>query len=305
MSGDPSDARGVARDLAAHLKHLRDFRGLRYVSARPIPRTTGSVEFASESVEAQAVPEVAPEAGQVAAAKVEGAVAAMPEPARRVLPVAPTGAIRESARTWTAAQKLEYLQHKNIGACTRCGLARTRSNIVFGVGDPEAAIMFVGEAPGEDEDRRGEPFVGRAGQRLNEWLRALDLDRSDVYITNVLKCRPPGNRDPEPDEVGKCSPFLRAQIRAIQPRVLVALGRFAGALLLGGGERTMRSMRGRRWTYEEAQAGLTIPVIVTYHPSYVLRQERDARPGDNEANEAVMVDLRQALALVQANSRRS
>ena len=298
---DSAEVRDLARAIAVHLKHLRDFRGLRYVSALPLPTSTRSADAPSEPL-AQAVVAVAPEVSQPIT--VAGALPAMPDSARRVLPVAPSGATRESARTWTAAQKLEYLQHKNIGPCTRCALARTRSNIVFGVGDPEAALMFVGEAPGEDEDRRGEPFVGRAGQRLNEWLRALQLDRSDVYITNVLKCRPPGNRDPEPEEVGKCSPFLRAQIRAIQPRVLVALGRFAGSLLLGGGERTLRSMRGRAWTYEEAQAGLQIPVIVTYHPSYVLRQERDARSGDNEANEAVMADLRQALALVQASARR-
>ncbi|HRI07011.1 MAG TPA: uracil-DNA glycosylase [Nannocystaceae bacterium] len=212
-------------------------------------------------------------------------------------PASPPSAVREDARYWTSAQKLDYLRSKNVGNCQRCPLARTRTNIVFGVGNPEASIMFVGEAPGQEEDLRGEPFVGRAGQRLTEWLGALGLRRDDVYIANVLKCRPPGNRDPEREEVERCSPFLRAQIRAIQPKVLVALGRYAGMLLLGVEERTMRSMRGRTWTYEEPQAGLRVPLIVTYHPSYVLRQERDVPPGkSSEANDAVMTDLRQALA---------
>ena len=128
------------------------------------------------------------------------------------------------------------------------GLAQVCAK-VYGVGDQSAALMFIGEAPGFDEDREGVPFVGAAGRRLTQWLGRLGLTRDQVYIANVLKCRPPGNREPEPDEVERCSPFLRAQIRAIAPRMIVALGRHAGMLLLGGGQdRTLREMRGRSWS---------------------------------------------------------
>lgn len=160
--------------------------------------------------------------------------------------------------------------------------------------------MFIGEAPGRDEDLQGEPFVGRAGQRLNMWLRELGMTREQVYIANVLKCRPPGNRDPEPAEVAKCSPFLQAQIRAIEPRVIVALGRYAGMFLLGGEDRRMHAMRGRSWAYTEPQSGRSIPVFVTYHPSYVLRREHEEPPGKSSADQTVLADLRQAIAVIRA-----
>ena len=187
-------------------------------------------------------------------------------------------AMRARAREWSAAEKLSYLRERNVGDCQRCVLARTRRNIVFGVGSPEADLMFVGEAPGAEEDRRGEPFVGAAGQRLDQWIAALGLSRSEVYIANVLKCRPPGNRDPQAVEIERCSPFLQAQIRAIQPRVIVALGRFAGCLLLGR-QRKMYEMRRDLHHYLEPKSGARIPLVVTYHPSYVLRSEKQPRGG--------------------------
>ncbi|HEY8377390.1 MAG TPA: uracil-DNA glycosylase, partial [Nannocystis sp.] len=220
-----------------------------------------------------------------------------PRPAGSAEPPRPAGGDkRADAQNWTPAQKLAYLRARNIGDCTRCKLARSRTNIVFGVGDPHARLMFVGEAPGADEDRRGEPFVGAAGRRLTQWIERLGLCREQVYIANVLKCRPPGNRDPAADEVEKCGPFLRAQIRAIRPDVLVALGRHAGMFLLGGREDLrIGQVRGRRFTYEDPKDGLQIPLFITYHPSYVIRREGELAPGQrNPADDTVMADLERA-----------
>lgn len=210
-------------------------------------------------------------------------------------------ALRSQAESWSAATKLEYLRKKNVGDCRRCALCQTRKNIVFGVGNAETKIMFVGEAPGADEDRTGEPFVGRAGQLLDRWLVDLGMSRGDVYIANVLKCRPPKNRDPQPGEVERCSPFLRAQIRAIRPAVVVGLGRHAGSLLSRREDMSLRAMRGARLEYDatspkEAPRSLVIPLVVTYHPAYVLRQ---SGTGEAEATDLVMTDLRRALELAR------
>ncbi len=168
--------------------------------------------------------------------------------------------------------------------------------------------MFIGEAPGADEDRQGIPFVGRAGQRLTRWIEWLGMRREQVYIANVLKCRPPNNRDPRPPEVAKCSPFLHAQIRAIQPRVIVALGRHAGNLLLQNQRPlSLSRMRGRALRFEQRRAGISLPMIVTYHPSYVLRREseeqRQARGqlnGPSRAEQDVHADLRIAMQALRA-----
>ncbi|MEM6292754.1 MAG: uracil-DNA glycosylase [Myxococcota bacterium] len=210
-------------------------------------------------------------------------------------------ALRAQAESWSAATKLEYLRKKNLGDCKRCALCQRRQNIVFGVGDAEANIMFVGEAPGADEDRTGEPFVGKAGQLLDRWLVDLGLGREQVYIANVLKCRPPNNRDPQPVEVERCSPFLRAQIRAIQPKVVVALGRHAGMLLSRREDMSLRAMRSAQLDYDatspkEPPRSMVIPLIVTYHPAYVLRQNGD---GEVKATQMVMNDLRKAVGLSQ------
>ncbi len=204
-------------------------------------------------------------------------------------------ALRAKASEWSAAQKLDYLRERSIGECRRCALCEGRSSIVFGVGNPEAELMFVGEAPGYHEDRQGIPFVGRAGERLNIWLDILKVPRDKAYIANVIKCRPPNNRDPHPVEVARCSPFLHAQIRAIQPKVLVALGRFAGNLLSGSEGLQLFKMRERVLTYREAKHGTTVPLVVTYHPSYVLRQSGDAPPGQSNEDQRVLSDLRRAV----------
>src|SRR5947207_195136 len=135
----------------------------------------------------------------------------------------------EKPRTGTAA--LQVLRDE-IGDCQRCKLSPSRTNLVYGVGNPDADLVFVGEAPGADEDAQGEPFVGKAGQLLTKMIEAMGYTRDDVYICNVLKCRPPGNRNPEPDEVAKCEPFLKQQLAAIRPRMIVALGKFAAQCLL-------------------------------------------------------------------------
>lgn len=153
----------------------------------------------------------------------------------------------------------------HIAACTACGLCRTRKNTVPGAGVSTAGWMFVGEAPGAEEDALGEPFVGQAGRLLDNMLKAIGLSRTrDVYIANVLKCRPPNNRNPEPGEVTQCSPYLERQLALIQPRLIVALGRFAALTLLNT-DATIASLRGRVHAYRG------VPLIVTYHPAYLLR----------------------------------
>jgi uracil-DNA glycosylase len=153
--------------------------------------------------------------------------------------------------------------------CRACKLCASRRNTVFGVGDRQADWMIVGEAPGENEDLQGEPFVGPAGQLLDNMLRAVGLARGrKVYIANVLKCRPPGNRNPEPDEVAQCEPFLRRQVQLIQPRIILAMGRFAVQSLLGSNE-AIGKLRGQSHQY------LGVPVVVTYHPAYLLRNLPD------------------------------
>jgi DNA polymerase len=159
----------------------------------------------------------------------------------------------------------------DIGDCTRCKLHRLgRRQIVFGVGNPVADLMFVGEAPGRDEDEQGIPFVGRAGQLLTRIIEAIGLKREDVYIANVIKCRPPENRNPEPDEVETCEPFLFQQIDTIKPRVIVALGTFAARALLRTLEPISR-LRGREYDYRGAK------LIPTFHPAYLLRNPSSKR----------------------------
>jgi len=148
--------------------------------------------------------------------------------------------------------------------CTACRLAGTRKNVVFGVGSPTADLMFVGEAPGRDEDEQGEPFVGRAGQLLTDIIKAMKLTRDDVYIANVIKCRPPENRNPEPDEVEECRPFIQRQIALVQPKVIVALGRVGLQALTGKGY-AISAVRGQWLDYEG------IKLMPTYHPAYLLR----------------------------------
>ncbi|MFL5272223.1 MAG: uracil-DNA glycosylase [Anaeromyxobacteraceae bacterium] len=152
----------------------------------------------------------------------------------------------------------------DLGECTRCKLAGGRTTLVFGTGNPRAELMFVGEGPGADEDQQGEPFVGKAGQLLTKMIEAMGFRRDEVYIANVVKCRPPGNRDPEPDEIEACEPFLKAQIAAVGPRIVVALGRFAVQTLLR--DPTPISKQRGRWRAYEG-----VKLMPTFHPAYLLR----------------------------------
>jgi uracil-DNA glycosylase len=163
----------------------------------------------------------------------------------------------------------DTLQRAVVG-CTKCALHKTRKQTVFGVGSRSARWMFIGEAPGADEDAQGEPFVGRAGQLLNAMLFAMGLKREEVYIANVLKCRPPGNRDPQPNEVECCEPYLLRQIALIKPGLIVALGRHAAHSLLKT-EAPLARLRGQRLSYHGT------PLVVTYHPAYLLRSPGEKR----------------------------
>jgi DNA polymerase len=191
------------------------------------------------------------------------ALAYLERPASPILPVT------ESAPS-TPEARLAGIREE-IGACTRCKLHRSRKRLVFGEGSPAARLVFVGEGPGFDEDRAGRPFVGESGRLLTRIIQAMGLTREQVYICNVVKCHPPGNRNPEPDEVQACLGFLKAQLAAIHPRVICLLGAVAARALFGNGF-TLRAERGRWQTY------MDIPVMPTFHPAYLLRNEAAKRP---------------------------
>jgi DNA polymerase len=229
--------------LTEHLKFAAEL-GVAGVSADPVWRTRADQPVApavdSYPAESGATPDTA-----VAAA-------------------APLTFVRNSAEALIAVRT-------DIGDCTRCKLHTLgRRQIVFGVGNPDADLMFVGEAPGADEDIQGIPFVGRAGQLLTKIIEAIDLKREDVYIANVIKCRPPGNRNPEQDEIDTCEPFLFRQVDIIKPKVIVALGKFAAQTLLRTLDPISR-LRGRVFEYRGAK------LIPTFHPAYLLRNPASKR----------------------------
>lgn len=188
-------------------------------------------------------------------------------PPRKQISVPPllTAAIQPADR----AAALELIR-EDIGECTRCALHKGRNKLVFGDGSPTARLMFVGEGPGADEDAQGLPFVGKAGQLLNNMITAMGLTREEVYIANVVKCRPPGNRTPEPEEGNTCSQFLFRQIDVVRPEVLVALGATAATYLLGA-RQPLAGLRGRVHAFRGAK------LIVTYHPAYLLRDPRQKK----------------------------
>ncbi len=185
-------------------------------------------------------------------------------PCEGVIPGDP-GAGREAGVDWPELRA-------RVAACTRCSLCNTRTQTVFGVGDTKAQWLIVGEAPGAEEDRQGEPFVGRAGQLLNSMLHAIGLAREQVYIANVLKCRPPGNRDPSPGEAAECLPYLEQQIALLRPKVMLAVGRIAAQNLLRT-DLTLGRLRRQVHRFGRSQ----VPLVVTYHPAYLLRTPTDKR----------------------------
>jgi DNA polymerase len=261
----------VLQELAARLEFYREL-GIYDFYRRAVPSV----------VDAPAAEETALEATAAAARVPESIPEPIPTPApspttitaieenvipRRVTvsdqPVPPLvsfGPVLPAEQRRTALEAVRDL----IGECQRCQLAQGRNKLVFGVGDPNAQLMFVGEGPGADEDTQGEPFVGRAGQLLNNMIGAMGLNREQVYIANIVKCRPPQNRKPEPDEARTCLPFLERQIEIVRPRVLVALGATAATYLLGM-RGSIGAMRGRIHDYRGIQT------VVTYHPAFLLR----------------------------------
>jgi uracil-DNA glycosylase family 4 len=201
-----------------------------------------------------------------------GNVEPLHEPAARApeTPVLRAPAVRptpvfEPATDWTALRE-------RVAACTACDLCKTRTQTVFGVGNTRADWLVIGEAPGADEDRQGEPFVGRAGQLLNAMLLAIGLPRETVFIANILKCRPPGNRDPKPEEVSRCLPFLSQQIALLKPKIMLAVGRIAAQNLLAT-DLPLARLRGKLHHFGEANT----PLVITYHPAYLLRSPADKR----------------------------
>jgi uracil-DNA glycosylase len=196
-----------------------------------------------------------------------GSVSEAQQPAHRpALPAASTEPVELAQLDWNALQSA-------VSSCTRCGLCKSRRQTVFAAGQPGARWMVVGEAPGAEEDQQGEPFVGQAGKLLDNMLRSVGASRErNVLIANVLKCRPPGNRNPEPDEVAACAPYVLRQIELARPEFLVLLGKFAASSVLRA-EGSIASLRGR--THRVDVGGRSIPAVVSYHPAYLLRQPEE------------------------------
>jgi uracil-DNA glycosylase len=257
---------------------------------------------------AQAAAPVAPQAPAVAVAsparpRVAPAVPQAPDApsAPRALPVIePPDARADTAHAIArlleehapAADKLLRLERDVVGACIRCKLHRGRNKLVFGVGNPQAELVFVGEGPGADEDRQGVPFVGKAGALLTRMIEAMGKKRDDVYICNVVKCRPPNNRDPEPDEVEACEGFLKAQLSILKPRVIVCLGRHAAQALLRN-KTPITKLRGTWMRYQG------VDVMPTYHPSYLLREEADP---DKKRKREAWEDLKQVMKKLEPSA---
>ncbi len=177
---------------------------------------------------------------------------------------------------------------ERVKGCQACSLHKTRKQVVFGVGNRQADLLLVGEAPGAQEDQQGEPFVGRAGQLLTSMLHAIDLRREDIFIANILKCRPPNNRDPSPEEVALCTPFLVQQVNLIKPKLIVALGRIAAHFLLNT-QTPLSRLRGQLFNFGHEEK---IPLIVTFHPAYLLRSPREKEKAYDD-----LLRIRQILAL--------
>lgn len=256
------DPRAFAAELAADLRTWLEWAALtgavEVPSSPPIVATAPIAEARPATPRApaparEAAPHEAPRPTTMPAQRVTPRVAASAQP----IAPPPTGSVAQGEAGLKQVRD-EY------GDCQRCRLGRERKNLVFGVGNPTADLVLVGEAPGQQEDLSGEPFVGRAGQLLTRMLGTIGLTREQVYICNVIKCRPPQNRDPLPDEVASCSPFLHRQLRAIEPKVIMTLGRFAATTVVGV-EGNMGELRKRTGSWNG------VPIISTYHPSYLLR----------------------------------
>ena len=251
--------------IAARLRFYRDL-GLTEFYRRPVDleKVQAFVAATPMSAEPQQIafsPVVATPANQIRPEETDSI-----PPRKPIQPAPPIAAPTPQADRAAALHAIR----EDIGDCTRCALHKGRNKIVFADGDPHARLMFVGEGPGADEDAQGLPFVGRAGQLLNNMITAMGLKREEVYIANVVKCRPPGNRTPEPEEANTCAPFLFRQIDVVRPEVIVALGATAATYLLGQ-RQPLAGLRGRMHSVRGAR------LIVTYHPAYLLRDPRQKK----------------------------
>jgi len=246
----PTGAEEIASALADLRRHVEWLRstGQKFVLA---DRAAARPSF----LERKAVPPPAPAPPPPAAPPRQQSSLAL-EPEEPVPPPAPRRSLEEI--------------REELGDCQRCKLCKGRTHIVFGVGNPHAELVFVGEGPGADEDAQGIPFVGKAGQLLTKMIEAMGFTRDEVYICNVVKCRPPGNRNPEPDEIEACEPFLKAQLASIRPKAIVALGKFAAQTLLRDSTPITR-LRGSWRSYEG------IPLMPTFHPAYLLRSPHEKK----------------------------
>jgi DNA polymerase len=237
---------------------------------KPALRQEYLAAFGLEAWVRRAAPRV-PEASRSLQPTAAAMAAAVPPPLAPPAATAPSARAPESSPSREEPLDWDELRAR-VAACTRCALSTTRTQTVFGVGSTQADWLIVGEAPGAEEDRRGEPFVGRAGQLLNSMLRAIGLAREQVYIANVLKCRPPGNRDPQPREVVECLPYLERQIALLRPRVMLAVGRISAQNLLKT-DAPLARLRQQVHSFGIAR----VPLVVTYHPAYLLRTPSDKR----------------------------
>lgn len=255
----------LRRALAARIRYYNEL-GIYDFYRRPVSGTESSVAVAASEIQPESREDMSPRKAAVVAAPVEENIfeVTAPKPEQGVSD--PAKALR--------------IIREDLGDCTRCPLHKQgRKQIVFGVGNPTTDLMFVGEGPGADEDEQGEPFVGRAGQLLNNMIKAMGLQREQVYIANIVKCRPPGNRTPEREECETCSPFLMRQIAVVKPKVIVALGATAAKTLLAMSS-SMAQLRGRFYDFRPVGVRSNDPdwqgcqLAVTYHPAFLLRDPR-------------------------------
>jgi DNA polymerase len=262
---DTSDISILLAQLKNVIEHERRLFGNTLLFEMPEPSSAYKQSEQPTSVVGESMPPPSKHMKPPTSSKIQIAIE---EPLLFDLPVAPKTPI--TTEEWGNSKSLDELNAR-ICNCTKCGLGYTRTKFVFGVGNPKASLMLIGEAPGADEDAQGEPFVGRAGQLLNKILEAIHFKRSDVYICNILKCRPPSNRKPTLEESELCKPYLKKQIELIKPKVILCLGLTAAENLLGTTE-SMSRLRGRVMQYEG------VPVMITYHPAALLRNPNWKRP---------------------------
>jgi uracil-DNA glycosylase len=292
MPSNDSEFQGIVEDVRRHLRWQEEVGGQVLLAGRtgetPSSAPLGlPTQNRSSSIPPSAAGKVGPLGDRPHVSQGVMASPHLPEAAARPSAVPPppqTGVLTPV----TPSATLDEIR-RDLGDCSRCKLCKGRTQIVFGTGNPKAELVFVGEGPGADEDAQGVPFVGKAGQLLTKMIEAMGFSRDDVYICNVVKCRPPNNRNPEPDEIAACEPFLIAQLHSIQPKVIVALGKFAAQTLLRDSTPITR-LRGQWREY----AG--IPLMPTFHPAYLLRSPQEKKKA--------WLDLQQVMKVFGKSARK-